>query len=107
MIWRLLLDILPHDGHRPIRHPIIKPVDVGPAPDVVDTATTSPHVVDSASVGSVTDSAQAAQDLVVGGVTGGDDMTMLFASIFVVFFALALCLYFVFAYRRSLRPGVK
>ena len=100
MILRLLLDVLPADGHRPIRHPIIKPVDVGPAPDVVDTATTSPHVVDSASVGSVTDSAQAAQDFVAGGATGGDDMTMLFASIFVVLFALALCLYFVMKYRR-------
>jgi len=99
MIWRLLLDVLPADGRRPIYHPIIKPVDtvVGPAPDVVDTTATE----------NVADTAAAAQDFVVGASSGGDDMTMLFASIFVVLFALALCLYFVFAYRRSLRPGVK
>lgn len=96
MIWRLLLDVLPADGHRPIDYPIIRPVEVDPTPEVVDTAATE-HVADTAA---------AAQDFVVGGATGGDDMTMLFASVFVVLFALALCLYFVFAYRRSLRPGV-
>ena len=99
MIWRFLLDILPHDGHRPIHHPIIKPVE----PVILNSDT---NAVDTASVENVVDSAAAAQDFVAGGATGGDDMTMLFASIFVVLFALALCLYFVFAYRRSLRPGV-
>ena len=81
MLQHLLLDIAPYPRERIIRYDTVRAVYPPVAkPDTTDTA--------------------AAQDFVAGVATGGDDMTMLFASIFVVFFALALCLYFVMKYRR-------
>ncbi len=100
MWYNLLLDVLPYDGYkRPI--PVIKPK---PQPEIthVDTASACPHACDTASTGCCADSAAAAQDFVVGTAPGADDMTMLLGSIFVVFLALALCLYFLMTYRRSL-----
>jgi len=96
MMWKLLLDVLPYDG-RP-RHPhIIKPLE---PKVIIQPDTASDQVVDSAQIQNMTDSVAAGQDFFIGNGAGGDDMTMLFAGIFVVFFALTLCLYFVYKYRQ-------
>ena len=94
-MWRLLLDVLPYDGPRRPRVIDITPKD----PPVINVDTdTAQQAVDSTSIENLVDSAS--QNFIVGNGTSGDDMTMMFASIFVVLFALALCLYFVFKYRR-------
>ena len=96
---RMLLDIA-----YPGRHPRIHP----PRPVLdVDTAFNSTDVVPTEVPDTVTntvgDSLASVQGVMtdVGNAAGGDS-TLLYASLFVVFFALAVCLYFVFAYRRSL-----
>lgn len=95
----MLLDIA-----YPGRHPRIHP----PRPVIdVDTASNSSNVVPTDVPDSVTntvgDSLASVQGVMtdVGNAAGGDN-TLLYAALFVVFFALAVCLYFVFAYRRSL-----
>lgn len=95
----MLLDIA-----YPGRHPRIHP----PRPVLdLDTASNSTNVVPTDVPDSVTntvgDSLASVQGVMtdVGNTAGGDN-TLLYASLFVVFFALAVCLYFVFAYRRSL-----
>ena len=102
MWYNLLLDVLPYDGYkRPI--PVVRPDPGTVVKQHVDTVSSScQHACDSACSNCCADSAAAAQDFVVGTAPGGDDMTMLLGSIFVVFLALALCLYFLTTYRRSL-----
>ncbi len=102
MWYNVLLDVLPYDGYR-------KPIIIVPdRPEtVIDSVTTTPAVADTANVNAVADTAAAAQDFVAGAAPGGDDMTMLFVAVGVVFMALALCLYFVYSYRRSCQLRLK
>lgn len=103
MNYSLLLDVITPGS---IRRPRIV-IDRPPKPIVeID-----PQPVDSACCDSMNcchgDSLAAAQNFLVGPGTGGDDMTMMWAGLFVVFLALALCFYFIYSYRRLLTPGVK
>ena len=102
MWYNVLLDVLPYDGYR-------KPIIIVPdRPEtVIDSVTTTPAVADTANVNAVADTAAAAQDFVAGAAPSGDDMTMLWASVFVVFMALALCVWFAYSYRRSLTAKLK
>lgn len=97
MWYNVLLDVLPYDGYR---KPIIEVPD--PPKVIVDTAGANPHVADTANVPCCMPDSAAAQDFVAGAAPGGDDMTMLWAAVFVVLMALALCLWFAYSYRRSL-----
>lgn len=84
MLQHLLLDIAPYPRERIIKYDTVRAVYPPAAkPDTTDTA--------------------AAQDFVAGVASGGDDMTMLYAGLFVVFLALALCIWFAMSYRRSLK----
>lgn len=85
MLQHLLLDIAPYPRERIIKYDTVRAVYPPAAkPDTTDTAT-------------------AAQDLVAGAASGGDDMTMLYAGLFVVLLALAICIWFAMSYRRSLK----
>ena len=84
MLQHLLLDIAPYPRVRIIKYDTVRAVYPPVAqPDTTDTS--------------------AAQDFVTGVASGGDDMTMLYAGLFVVFLALALCIWFAMSYRRSLK----
>jgi hypothetical protein len=75
--------------------------------DVVDTVSNS-GATDSVGSGSqVTDTLNAGQAYIGNVGSGGDDASTMLWAIFAVLFALSLCLWFVWSYRkRSLAPGV-
>ncbi len=96
MLQHLLLDIAPYPRERIIRYDTVR----GTVPGVEN----APDTAVAADAG---DTATAAQDFVAGAAGGGDDMTMLFVAVGVVFFALALCLWFAMSYRRSMNVRAK
>ena len=96
MLQQLLLDIAPYPRERFIRYDTVR----GTVPGVEN----APDTAVAADAG---DTATAAEDFVAGAAGGGDDMTMLFVAVGVVFMALALCLYFVYSYRRSYQLRLK
>ncbi|MBR5653837.1 MAG: hypothetical protein IKX22_07115 [Prevotella sp.] len=76
--------------------------------DVVDTVSNSGGATDSVGSGSqVADTLNAGQAYMGNIGSGGDDASTMVWAIFAVFFALSLCLWFVWSYRhRSLTPSV-
>ena len=100
---RQLMDIIPDypGGYRPIRirHKFDTIIEQ-PKKVITDTIQCAKDSLnDSISVDSVSSAN------VVPGASAGDDMSMLMWSIFVVLAVLAMCLYFVYSYRkRQLAP---
>ena len=101
---RQLMDIIPDypGGYRPIRirHKFDTIIEQ-PKKVISDTIQCAKDSLnDSISVDSVSSA-----NVVPGASSGGDDMSMLMWSIFVVLAVLAMCLYFVYSYRkRQLAP---
>ncbi len=92
-MFRVLDVIIPGQPYRPHRRPdlIEEIIDTIKPQEITDTV-----AVDD----TVTDTISSAQAMAANAGTGGDDNTILMWSIFAVLFALAMCLYFVYKYRK-------
>ena len=95
-LFNLLLDVAPYPRERIIGYDTVR----GQVPGMVKPESTD-------TIRNAADTASASQDLLVGASGNGDDMNMLFVAVGVVFMALALCLYFVYSYRRSYQLRLK
>lgn len=96
-LFNLLLDVAPYPRERIIGYDTVRGQIL---PGMVKPESTD-------TIRNAADTASASQDLLVGASGNGDDMTMLFVAVGVVFMALALCVYFVYSYRRSYQLRLK
>lgn len=98
-----LLDVIvPGEPYRPHKNMIGLVKETEPV-NAVDTLTNNAIPTDSMSSDTLaTDTVNTLQGMVNGAGTGGDDSSMLLWTALVVLGALALCLYFVYTYRRRL-----
>lgn len=87
-----------HHRHEPVRR-VLKPIQ-----ERVETLHVIKQPADSIGTDEVTDTLNQAQAIAANG--GGDDATLILWAVVAVLFVLAMCLYFVYAYRRRLSPTV-